>query len=141
MKEYVVTFVFDADLAKVVLLEKKRGPEALVGLWNGVGGKVERGEYLEEAAIREFAEEAGVVLPSVLYVGVYGNEHFTVHIMTTQLYDLTPVKQMEEERVQIFPLDNLPDSAIMAPGSLDMLQLSHAFLSEIRAEAAGHVLN
>ncbi len=42
----------------VLLGMKKRGFGN--GLWNGFGGKVEQGETIEEAAIRELHEEAGI---------------------------------------------------------------------------------
>lgn len=43
---------------KVLLAMKKRGFG--IGKWNGVGGKVEDGETIEVAAIRETEEEIGV---------------------------------------------------------------------------------
>lgn len=43
---------------KVLLAMKKRGFG--VGKWNGVGGKVQEGETIELAAVRETKEEIGV---------------------------------------------------------------------------------
>ena len=43
---------------EILLAMKKRGFGA--GRWNGVGGKVEPGESIEEGAIREMEEEIGV---------------------------------------------------------------------------------
>lgn len=48
---------------KVLLAIKKRslsGFDVAVGKWNGVGGKVDAGETIEMAAIREISEEIGV---------------------------------------------------------------------------------
>ncbi len=45
---------------KVLLAMKKRGVG--VGKWNGVGGKVEEKETIEQAAIRETREEIGIDL-------------------------------------------------------------------------------
>lgn len=42
----------------ILLAMKKRGFGA--GRWNGVGGKIEAGESVEQAAIRECQEEIGV---------------------------------------------------------------------------------
>jgi 8-oxo-dGTP diphosphatase len=56
---YVVGFVFDEDLAQVLLIEKLK-PEYLKGLLNGIGGKIEPGELAKYAMSREFEEEAGV---------------------------------------------------------------------------------
>jgi 8-oxo-dGTP diphosphatase / 2-hydroxy-dATP diphosphatase len=43
---------------RVLLAMKKRGFGA--GRWNGVGGKVQEGETIEAAALREMEEEIGV---------------------------------------------------------------------------------
>ncbi len=47
-----------------VLLQKRRAKARHGGLWEFPGGKVERGESLESALIREIAEELGVVVAS-----------------------------------------------------------------------------
>lgn len=59
VKRYVVGFMFDETLTKVVLIRKLR-PEWQNGLLNGVGGKVEENESPYLAMTREFREETGV---------------------------------------------------------------------------------
>lgn len=59
MVNYVVGYMFRGDLKNVVLILKNR-PEYLAGQLNGVGGKIEDGEFPKEAMVREFEEEAGV---------------------------------------------------------------------------------
>ena len=49
--------------AEVLFAMKKRGFGE--GLWNGVGGKVDGGETIKEAAIREAYEEIGVRIESL----------------------------------------------------------------------------
>jgi 8-oxo-dGTP pyrophosphatase MutT (NUDIX family) len=47
---------------QVLLMRKNRGPQVVRGRWNGPGGKVEGDgldETLEQAMVREFAEETG----------------------------------------------------------------------------------
>ncbi|MDD5605788.1 MAG: 8-oxo-dGTP diphosphatase [Patescibacteria group bacterium] len=53
-----VTLCFLVRGNKICLAMKKRGFG--VGKWNGVGGKVQDGETIEEAAVRELREEIGV---------------------------------------------------------------------------------
>lgn len=43
---------------KILLAMKKRGFGQ--GLWNGAGGKIQPGESVEQAAVRELQEEVGV---------------------------------------------------------------------------------
>ena len=59
MKHYVIGFAFSEDLSEVVLISKNR-PAWQAGLYNGVGGHIEPGEYCIEAMIREFQEETSV---------------------------------------------------------------------------------
>lgn len=61
-KKYVVGFAFSHDYTRVVLIRKNK-PEWQAGYLNGVGGKIEDGEDFLEAMIREFKEEAGILIP------------------------------------------------------------------------------
>jgi len=56
---YVVGFLFSNDHRWVTLIRKNR-PEWQAGKFNGVGGKVEKGEAVNDAMVREFYEETGV---------------------------------------------------------------------------------
>ena len=58
MTDYVVGFLFSEDRRRVALIRKTR-PEWQAGLLNGIGGKVEQGEFPRQAMRREFLEEAG----------------------------------------------------------------------------------
>lgn len=58
-REWVVGFLFDTDAEWVMLIRKNR-PEWQKGKLNGVGGKVEPGESIRQAMVREFQEEAAV---------------------------------------------------------------------------------
>jgi len=51
------TLCFLIDNSHVLLAMKKRGFG--VGKWNGTGGKIEEGESIEQAAVRETREEIG----------------------------------------------------------------------------------
>ncbi len=96
---------------KVLLGMKKRGFGA--GRWNGFGGKLEAGETLEEAARREFMEEAGVTVKNLSKRGVLefffeGNsEMLEVHVFKAMEYSGTPV-ETEEMKPQWFEIDAVP---------------------------------
>ena len=55
----IVTLIFLRREQQLLLAMKKRGFGT--GKWNGAGGKVEPGETIEQAAIRECQEEIGVM--------------------------------------------------------------------------------
>lgn len=61
VKRYVVGFAFSETFNYVALVNKKR-PAWQVGKWNGVGGKVEPGEWPLDAMVREFDEECSIEL-------------------------------------------------------------------------------
>ena len=54
-----LVFVFD-EKNRILLAMKKRGFGA--GKWNGAGGKIEAGETVAGAAVRELHEETGVAI-------------------------------------------------------------------------------
>src|SRR5271157_1502939 len=56
---YVDGLMFDPTYSRVVVIRKTK-PEWQAGLLNCVGGKIEPGEDIEMAMIREFREETGV---------------------------------------------------------------------------------
>lgn len=70
MQEYVAGFlfrqkgngIFQCEGIIEVALIRKIKPEWQNGLLNGIGGKIEPGEYPLGAMIREFQEEAGLYI-------------------------------------------------------------------------------
>lgn len=57
--QYTVGLMFD-NKAKEVLLIKKNRPKFQAGKYNGVGGKLEKGETVRQCMVREFQEESGI---------------------------------------------------------------------------------
>lgn len=75
-----VVFGFDtADAAsrgglkqrKLKLLLVKRGEEPFRGAWSLPGGFLQRGETVEQAALRELSEETGVSNPKIMHLRVF----------------------------------------------------------------------
>lgn len=100
---------------KVLLAEKKRGFGR--GKLTGVGGKLETGETLERAAIRETQEEIGVRPVSLRQVAVL-DHHFPHNPDWSQRITVFLVEEWEGEprelgkqgevRPQWFNIDDLP---------------------------------
>lgn len=67
----MVDVVIVSDDEEVVLI--RRGSEPYQGQWALPGGFVEVGETVEEAAIREAAEETGLAVEIARLVGVYSD--------------------------------------------------------------------
>ncbi|KAJ1096344.1 hypothetical protein NDU88_001487 [Pleurodeles waltl] len=105
------TLVLVVQPKQVLLGMKKRGFGA--GRWNGFGGKVQKGETIEEAAKRELLEESGLTVDELHKVGnikfefVGSNELMDVHIFRAENYSGEPTES-EEMRPQWFALDNIP---------------------------------
>lgn len=61
MEKYVLGFALSEHAGGHVALIIKKHPTWQAGLINGIGGKIEIGESGEEAMIREFYEETGLL--------------------------------------------------------------------------------
>lgn len=111
MTPKVCTLLFLLRDDQVLLAMKKRGFGA--GRWNGVGGKVEPGETLEAAAIRECQEEIEVTPKNLEKVGYHefvfpdGTADMYVHIFVTREWEGEPA-ETEEMRPQWHPIIAIP---------------------------------
>lgn len=109
MIEYCLGFAFDDSLQYVVLIKKQR-PEWQKGLLNGVGGKVEEGEYALDAMEREFEEEAGLRYDNWHHFGFLKGTDWVVYLYTAtltnqQLADIDCNKT--DENITITNISNL----------------------------------
>lgn len=95
----------------VLLGMKKRGFGA--GRWNGFGGKVQEGEVIEEAALREVKEEAGIIAEGIECRGVIDfefkgdSEILEVHIFKGHGIQ-GELRESEEMKPQWFHIDEVP---------------------------------
>jgi 8-oxo-dGTP diphosphatase len=118
-----ILFVFSED--KVLLqkgaLNKKINP----GLWNGLGGHIERNEDVFSAAKRELFEEAGIqcvglMLCGTIMIDVTDIEGILLFVFASQEAGLKPIDSTEG-KLAWFPVDRIPISEIVddVPDLLD----------------------
>jgi len=107
----VLTLCIIHQHPKVLLGMKKRGFGA--GRWNGFGGKVEKGETIEESIKREIREEAGIEIKNFDKIGIldFGFENngevVEVHVFKSENFEGEPTES-EEMRPQWFHIDEIP---------------------------------
>lgn len=107
----VLTLCMVCKEGEILLGMKKRGHG--VGRWNGFGGKVEAGETIPEAAVRELKEEAGIHPEEMNQVGVLEfsfdsePEILEVHIFKVTDHSGEPVES-EEMKPQWFRFEDAP---------------------------------
>ncbi len=110
MKQLTLAYVIDNN--KILLGFKKRGFGQ--GWWNGFGGKVEDGEQLESAVIRELREEAGLEALAISLEAIFEfrfeqepGKVLQVHVFKVNKWQ-GDVTESEEMKPQWFDLDALP---------------------------------
>jgi 8-oxo-dGTP diphosphatase / 2-hydroxy-dATP diphosphatase len=98
---------------KILLGMKKRGFGA--GRWNGFGGKLKENESIEDAAIREIQEEAGIIVKDLKKFGVLEFKNngildiLEVHIFKSEIFIGEPIES-EEMKPQWFNINEIPFS-------------------------------
>lgn len=113
MQKKTLSLLFLRRDNEVLLAMKKRGFGE--GRWNGVGGKVEAGESLEQAMIRETEEEIGVTPTVFEKVGdIRFDEYFKgvptlmhVHVFTATAWTGQPIES-EEMAPKWFAASDIP---------------------------------
>lgn len=116
MRKYVAGFLFDEKRERVALVLKSRGPSAVVGKWNAIGGKridsTDLGLGWESgfaAMYREFREEAGVLVTTwSRFLRLRGDDWEVEFFHAFDSEALGQVRTMEDETVMVWGLDEPP---------------------------------
>lgn len=113
MKNISTTLLFIVKKNKVLLAMKKRGYG--VGLYNGIGGKMQAGETIYETMLRETKEEISVVPTDARLVGVIDFDLFLkaektkerVHIFIAHEFE-GQIQESEEMKPEWFDIKKIP---------------------------------
>ncbi|MFK7603662.1 NUDIX domain-containing protein [Deinococcus sp. SM5_A1] len=134
---YLIAWLVVQDGSGRVLLGRRDGTAYMNGLWGLPGGRVERGEALMAAAVREAQEEMGlrVETASLQALGVsrfdIGGMQGTDFLFLTQEWDGEPSPLDKTSEVGWFAPDALPDDCLpWLPGVLDAHLSRGAWLTE-----------
>ena len=110
--EKILTLCIVYQHPKVLLGLKKRGFG--VGRWNGFGGKVNPGESVKKAAIREVKEEIGILVKNPEQVGELSFEFINSQKETLKVFVFKAtdyegqIKESEEMAPKWFFIDEVP---------------------------------
>lgn len=113
MKSLDLTLLYLLKDDQILLAMKKRGFGK--GHWNGVGGKIETGETIENALVRECLEEIGVTPNNSKKVGyLVFNEHhdgerklMNIHVYVTGNWNGS-ITESEEMKPRWFAITEIP---------------------------------
>ncbi|MBI4664478.1 MAG: NUDIX domain-containing protein [Verrucomicrobia bacterium] len=133
--------VFVLDSANHVLLEKRSD----CGLWGLLGGRVEVGESIAEAARREVREETGLEVEILRLIGVYSETEDriitypdngdVVHkidvILEARIVSGALVKSHESEELRFFRREDFPQE-ICPPARRPVLDYLNGLAGQIR---------
>lgn len=133
--------MIEATLCEVIdgenLLLKRASRGISKGKWNGLGGKIEENETIEESLVREVFEESGLRIKDPLKHGEVtffkgGSPFFKVHIFSTKKFEGS-LRQSDEGEVKWFNTNEIPyeemwpDDKFWLPILLDGKKFEGAF--------------
>jgi ADP-ribose pyrophosphatase YjhB (NUDIX family) len=109
------------------ILLVRRGRGAGVGLWSIPGGRVELGETMAQAALRELFEETGIGGRDPIYLGhverIGQGWHFVIHDFLVRLEcAAAPTADDDAADARWVPLGTLDTIADLVPGLAEFLR-------------------
>jgi len=137
METQQTTLVLILQNKQILLAEKKRGFG--VGKINGIGGKVEPGETIEQGMIRETQEEIGVTPTEYTHVadinfklgGFDATKQIAMAVYIAKNYE-GEIIETEEMRPTWFNLDEIPYDRMFAADKIWMPEILNG--KKIKAE-------
>lgn len=115
LKPQIVALPIVINENKILLMKRKLDPFA--GNWCFPGGKVEHGEHVSEAAIRELLEETGIKARFKEHLGIISEHvieenkvinHFVLHVCEV-IPETLEITSSPEGEVRWFDLDKLDE--------------------------------
>jgi len=107
-KTVVAVFVFIRKEETILLVKQSYGEQ----YWSLPGGVMEKGESIDQAAIREVKEETGLDICLGKLIGIYSKPGEGALAMTFEGHITGGELKADNEVIEVcyFPLDNLPDN-------------------------------
>ncbi|HMK09617.1 MAG TPA: NUDIX domain-containing protein [Anaerolineales bacterium] len=144
------TLVFAFRDRRVLLQQVPSGRGAWAGLWNGIGGHVERGESTAGAARREFREETGLELRELhlaaeVIVDLGGSPGIGVSVFAGQAAE-GAARPSAEGEVRWFSLEEALESPLvedlptLLPHVMAFVDGGRAFTAVYRYDSEGHLI-
>lgn len=144
----IFTLVLVMRNSEILLGLKKRGLGE--GKWNGFGGKVEFGETVIRAAMRELCEESGIVADecNLLQRGIItmdfanGEDSFEIHVFLCTNYK-GEITETEEMKPQWFDIHHIPYDLMWSEARLwyPVFLSGHPFEASFSYDIQGHIIN
>jgi 8-oxo-dGTP pyrophosphatase MutT (NUDIX family) len=121
-KHLTVVFpISTVDDTTYILMGKQPAGRPMAGFVNGYGGKVEEGESIESAAVRELVEETGINTVSLQKIGIITHQNRDIHFFVTVVdkVDIMDTNEMIENTWYLLDDDSFISQ--MVPGDSVMI--------------------
>lgn len=108
---YVCGFIFNPTYDRVLLIRKNK-PEWQKGHLNGIGGKIEINESVEDAMIRECYEESGLKIHQWEYLTELSGDDWILHFWHARTAFFDDAISMTDEKLEYYNAKEIPTDAI-----------------------------